>query len=87
MEKKLQKHIFYILQITDSARFMASSLSNLVSNLSEKIHRIKYKFGYNDKKSETSGIKYRYCNCFLEYKKFKDELIECKCLCCNKNYQ
>ena len=29
---------------------MASSLSNLVNNLSEGIHRIKCKFGYNDKK-------------------------------------
>ena len=24
---------------------------------------------------------------FLEYKNFKDNLIECSCLCCNKNYQ
>ena len=32
-------------------------------------------------------IKYKYCNCFLEYMKFKDGLIEFKGLCCNKNYQ
>ena len=30
-------------------RFMASSLSNLVNNLSEGIHRIKYKFRHDDK--------------------------------------
>ena len=30
---------------------MASSLSNLVNNLSEGIHRIKCKFGHNDKKN------------------------------------
>ena len=24
---------------------------------------------------------------FLEYKNFKDDLIEHKCLCCNKKYQ
>ena len=29
----------------------------------------------------------KYCDCFLEYKNFKDDLIEYKCLCCNKNYQ
>ena len=49
MEKKLQKNISYILQFIDSARFMASSLSNLVS-LSEGIRRIKCKFEHDDKK-------------------------------------
>ena len=46
-----------MLQFTDSARSMASSLSNFVNNLSEAIHRIKCKFGHNDKKCETCGIK------------------------------
>ena len=32
-------------------------------------------------------MKYKYCDCFLEYRNFKDDLIEYKCLCCNKNYQ
>ena len=66
---------------------MASSLSNLVNNLSEAIHRIKCKFGRNDKKCEARGIKYKDIDCFLEYTKFKDDLIEYKCLCCNKSYQ
>ena len=35
---------------------MASSLSNLVNNLSEEIYRIKCKFGYDDKKCETCGL-------------------------------
>ena len=39
------------------------------------------------KKSETCGIKCNYCDCFLEQINFKDDLIECKCLCCNNNYQ
>ena len=52
--------VSYILQFIDSARFMASSLSNLVNNLFEGIHKIKCKLGNNDKK------------CFLEYKNFKD---------------
>ena len=45
------------------------------------------------KKCETFGIKYKYCDCFLEYRNFKDDLIEYKCLCnnyvmfSNNNYQ
>ena len=66
---------------------MASSSSNLVNNLSERIHKMKCKFGHDDKNCETCGIIYEVCDCFLEYKNFKDDLIEYKCLCCNKNYQ
>ena len=43
-------------------------------------------YKHDEKKCETSGIKYKYCECFLEYTNFKDNLIEYKCLCCNKNY-
>ena len=64
-EKETTKNISYILQFIDSARFMASSLSNLVNNFSEGIHRNKCKYRHNDKKFETSGIKYKYCKCFL----------------------
>ena len=60
---------------------MTSSLSNLVNNLSEGIHKIKCKFGHDDKKWETCGITYEVCDCFLEYTSFKDDLIEYKCLC------
>ena len=69
---------------------MASLLSNLVNNLSDGIHRIQCKLGHDDKKCETYAIKYKYCGYFLEYKNFKDDLIEYKslcCLCCNKSYQ
>ena len=52
---------------------MASSLSNLVNNLSKGIHKIKSKCGQNDKKCETSRIKYKYYDCFLEYTNFKDD--------------
>ena len=75
------------MQFINSARFMAISLSNLVNNLSERIHTIKCKFEHNDKTCETCTMKYKYCNCFFEYKIFKDDIIEYKCLYCNKNYQ
>ena len=66
---------------------MVRSLSNLINNISEGIHRIKCKYGHNDNKCETCGIKYKYCDCFLQYTTFKEDLIEYKCLCYNKNYQ
>ena len=49
---------------------MASSLSNLVYNLVERIHKIKCKD----------------CDCFFEYEIVKDNLIKYKCLSCNKDY-
>ena len=55
---------------------MASLLSNLVN-----------KYKNDDKKCEICRIKYKYCNFFLECTNFQDDLIEYKCLCCNKNYQ
>ena len=39
------------------------------------------------KKCQTGRIKYKYCECFLEYTNFKDDLIGYKCLCCSKKYQ
>ena len=66
---------------------MASSLLNLVNNLSEGLHRIKCKLGHDDKKCETCGIKYKYCDCFFEYTNFKYDLTKYKCLSCNKSYQ
>ena len=45
---------------------MAISLPNFVNNRSEKIHEIKRKYGHVSKSCEIFGIKYRYCDCFLE---------------------
>ena len=59
---------------------MASSLSNLVNNLAEGIHKTKCKYKNDDKKCEKCGIKYKNFECFLEYTNFKDNLIKCKCL-------
>ena len=66
MEKKKQKKN-YRLTFTDITRFMAYSLSNLVNNLFEGIHKVKCKYGYDDKKSEICRTKYKYCDCFPEY--------------------
>ena len=49
---------------------MASSLSNLVNNLAEGIHKRKGKD----------------CDCFIKYESVKDSLIKYKSLSCNNNY-
>ena len=62
------KTISYRLQFIDSERFVTSSLSNLLDNLAEGIHKIKW----------------TNCNtCCFVYTNAKDYLIEYKCLCCN----
>ena len=58
------------IKCIDSAIFMASSLSNLVDNLAEGIHKVKCKdFDY-----------------FLEYESVKDNLIKYKFLSSNEDY-
>ena len=87
MEKKSQKQNPTDYNFCDSARFMTNSLSNLVKNLGEQIHKVKCKYENNVKKCENCRIKYKDWECFLEYTNFKDYLIEYKCLYCNENYQ
>ena len=61
MEKKLKIYIYisFILQFIDSARFMASSLSHLVNNLSEGIHWFNVSF---DKMiRHLKHVKWNYC--------------------------
>ena len=47
-----------------------------LSNLSKEIHKIKSKYGNDNRKDETFRIKYKYYDCFLEYTSFKDDLRE-----------
>ena len=49
---------------------MATSLPNLIDNLTEGIHRIKYKDS----------------DCILQHESIKDNLIKYKLLSCNKDY-
>ena len=72
---EIQQNISIALQLIDSARFMVSLLSNFVSYLSERFHRIKSKYVHDDKSCKTCTIKYTYCDCCLE----------CKCLCSNSD--
>ena len=85
--EEITKNIFYKLQFIYISRFIASSLSRLVNNLSDGIHKIKCKYRHEDKKCETCGIKYKYCDRFLKYTSFKGCLKEYRCIFCNKSYQ
>ena len=63
--------ISYKIQFIDSCRFMSTSLSNLVSNLSEGL--------YNDR-----CIDFKSC---LNYMTTKDEQSIFRCFRCKKNYE
>ena len=67
---KLQ-NISYKIKFIDTFRFMSSSLSNLVGNLSEGLH--------SDKCTD--------CKSCLDYMTTKDEQLIFKCFGCKKNYE
>ena len=50
--KKITKILSYRLQVTDSAIFFASSLSNLVNNLAEEIHKTQFKNKFGNKNAK-----------------------------------
>ena len=52
--------ISYKIKFINSVRFIATSLSNLVDNLAEGIHKVKCKD----------------CDCFLEYESVRENLID-----------
>ena len=73
--EEITKTISNRLQFIDNARFMATSLSNLVNTIAEGNHKVKCKYGDNNEKCETCGIKYENCECYFEYTSVKDNLI------------
>ena len=75
MAKKITKTISYKLKFISSAILMASSLSNLVNNLTEKIYKIKCRYERNNKKCEMFRIKYKDFEFYLEYEEVKDDLM------------
>ena len=87
MEKKLQKIYgsYFNLLIAQDLWQANYQISN--NNLSEGIHRIKYKYRRDDKKCRACGIKNKHCDCFLDYTNFKEDLMKYKCVSCKKNYQ
>ena len=74
-EKTYIKTIYYQLKFIDSARFIASSLSNFANNLAKAIRITKCKYMYDNKKCKTFRIKHKDCQRCLKYKNVKDYLI------------
>ena len=68
--------MFYILQFTDSARFMAAHYQIMSIIFQKEFIELNVNSDTVIKKCETCSIKYKYCNCFLEYTNIKDDLIE-----------
>ena len=85
--KDITNTLSYRLKFIDNVRFMTSWLSHLVYHLDKRIHKIKCKYSHDNKKCKACGIKCKDCECCLEYRNVKNDLIERKCLFCNKNYQ
>ena len=63
--------IYYKIKFIDSYRFMSTSLSKLVNNLSEGLH--------NDRCID--------CKSCLDYMTTKDEQLIFRCFRCKKNYK
>ena len=61
----------YKLNFIKSSRFMSSSLSSLVDNLSEGLH----------------NYKCTYCKSYLDYISTEEKLLIFNCLKCSKNYK
>ena len=60
--EEITKNGFYTLKFIESTRFMASSLSNVVNNLSQEIHIIKCKYGHDDKSKLNISIEIVFLN-------------------------
>ena len=60
-----------MLQFIDSARFMPSSSSDLVNNLSAEIPRNKCKYGHDDKKVKLSEFNISIASVFLNVQDLK----------------
>ena len=87
MENKSQKPY-----LTDNSLLVVQDLSQahyqiLLVNLLKKLIKLNANMGIIIKKCETCRIKYKDWDYCLEYINVKDDLIEYKCLCYNKNYQ
>ena len=64
--------MIYKIKFIDSARFIMSSLTNLVDNIAEGIQK--------------KNVKSKDCGCFLEYESVNNNLRKYNCLSCNKSY-
>ena len=78
--EEIAKPVSYKLQLIDIAKFMASSLSNVVDNLAEAIQKIKCKYEHDYKKCKEVELNTKIVSEYhgyedLECVNVKDDLI------------
>ena len=85
MDKKLQKIYFTYYNLLIAQNLWQVHYQILSIIFLKKFIKLNSNNGTMTK-YKTCGINYKYCECFLEYTKLKDNLLKYKYLCCNKNY-
>ena len=84
----LQITLYYNLYPTDYDLLIVQDLQQTHSQIFLIILLKEFiKFGQNNKKCKICGINQKDCQCCLEHKNFKDNLIEYNYLSCNKYYK
>ena len=69
--EEITKIIPHKLQFIDSARFMASSLPNLINNLPEGIHKVKWKIRRDEKNAKLAEPNINIATVFFNTKALK----------------
>ena len=77
MKKKQnkKKNISYKLNFTGSTRIIASSLSTLVDNLSEGIHKIKCKYRHGNKNGKDADLNTKIASAILKHNYMKKQIF------------
>ena len=75
--EEITKNIYYILQIIGNYNYdlCQTHYQILLIIFLKEFIELNVNLNMMIKKCETCGIKYKYCDCFLEYTNFKDYLI------------
>ena len=76
-----EKSKIFSVSITKEVKMIGEEIANNISytkQITERMHQIKCKYGHDNKKCETCGIKFKHYDCCLEYG--EGNLIEYKCL-------
>ena len=77
MKKKQnkKKNISYKLNFIGSTRIIASSLSTLVDNLSEGIHKIKCKYRHDNKNGKDADLNTKIASAILKHNYMKKQIF------------
>ena len=74
-KKKKKTNISYKLNFIGSTRIIASSLSTLVDNLSEGIHKIKCKYRHDNKNGKDADLNTKIASAILKHNYMKKQIF------------